>query len=35
VLLRDAIRAPALLGKGLPVVQIIEEFSRVGHGGGR
>jgi hypothetical protein len=32
VLLSDAIRSPALIGKDLSVMQLVEEFSGVGHG---
>ena len=35
VLLRDAGGAPALLGQGLPVVELVEELSGIGHGGRR
>jgi hypothetical protein len=33
--LGNPVRPSALLGQGLTVMQIIEEFSRVGHGGRR
>jgi hypothetical protein len=33
VLLGHAGRAPALLGEGLAMVELIEELTRIGHGG--